>query len=246
MIIKPATAGDLTEILAWLEQEKVDTGHSFIVNEGTIRDYFARGELFVIRLDGKAAAFQAKRFSPSISVVRPDLRGQGYGRALAEWTIADALKSDVCALEIQCQPGTSIPFWRAMGFTIEKEGEFVEFTGSDAFLVLSRELALPSGSPSDVIIEFYEDGSSQRGQGHALSSHRPEAVRGSTGRIALAHRVVGYHPGNRSTDLNVRILVDGKQVVFDRAKYRDDIGLRRDRYSGAFYLDWIDTCAAQA
>jgi GNAT superfamily N-acetyltransferase len=244
--VEAAGADDLAEILAWLEQEKIDAGYSFIVNEGTIRDYFDSGELFVIRRDGKAVAFQAKRYSPAISAVRPDLRGQGIGRVLAEWTIADALDADVCALEIQCQPGTSIPFWRSMGFTIEKDGEFIEFTGSAAHLVLTREFGLPAAAkPADVLVEFYEVGSSQGGEGKPLSTHRPEAVSADDGRISLARRVVGYHPGARSNDLNVRIVVEGKQLVSDRAKYRENVGLRRDRHSGAFYLDWIDAAAAE-
>lgn len=128
-----------------------------------------------------------------------------------------------------------------MGFTIEKDGELAQLIGSPASLVLSRQLAVPQGAePVDVLIEFYEDGLSQRGEGVPLSSHRPVSSKADDGRIVFARRVVGYHPGNRSTDLNVRFVVDGKQLAFDRCKYREDLGLRRDRRSGAFYLDWLD------
>ncbi len=237
MDVMQATEDDLATILAWLKKEQDDEGFSFIVNEPAIRAFFDQGQLAVIRLDGDAVAFQAGRYSPQITAVRPDLRGSGYGRRLFEWTLAQAEAHDVCILDIDCQPGTSVPFWRHMGFEMEREGsELIELTGSKAHRTLNRRLAMPIGAPTAVVVEFYDE-TARYEHGEPLAALSAEAVRTPDGRIHLPERVIARGGAGRGEDLHVRLVVDGVEVEFDRAKYHLDQGMRRDPVSGAFFLD---------
>lgn len=244
MKVETGTQADLDEVLRWLKDEYDETGSSFWVNRGAITQSLEYDSFFVIREGGDAVAFQMGRYSPSIVAVQPDRRGRGYGRAFAEWTIEDARTNGVCVLAIECQPPTSIPFWKRMGFQMVKETEATEWVGGDARLVINKEFDLPKGPKVDVMIEFYPDGAQHTGSNEAaLSEHRPRAVRSEDGQILLAYRVMGLHEGRDTNDIVIKIAIDGEVLCFDRAKYVSHFGVQRDRHSGTYYVDAIDPAA---
>jgi GNAT superfamily N-acetyltransferase len=53
---------------------------------------------------------------PDILEIRPSERGKGYGRRLAEWSIAECIKRGCDTVDVQCAPFSSRDFWMKFGF----------------------------------------------------------------------------------------------------------------------------------
>lgn len=234
-----STDADLSFILAWLKTEDAETGEGFWCNRRIVEAHHAEGDLLILREDGKAVAFQLGALvQPGIMEVRPDCRGRGYGRMLAERRLKEAWEKDLCLLHIECTPITSRPFWERMGFTVDP------LSGNDAFMVLSKRVDLDSSLPQvQVKISFFPERALYNHPRPApLSVWQPDAVRLDDGTIELGQRVVGYKRPLAPGDLVVEIVVNGKVIFFDKAK-RDrayELGLEQQAATGAWYMDCID------
>jgi GNAT superfamily N-acetyltransferase len=241
-LICVSTENDLPVIHDWLKREYDQEGEGFYVNFNLIADAHQEGRLIVLRKDGEAVACQwGALIQPGILVVRPDQRGHGYGRALVEYRIQQALLDDeVCVLRIECNPPSSIPFWEQMGFKLVPDNEMVRLSGGYACRILNRQFELPADRPSvPVQIGFYPERAKSDAAVPALSEHRPQAVQLPDGSIMLAERVVGFLPkGNILDDLVVKIQVAGEVLYSGKAKYADEWGVESDG-EGAFYLYYI-------
>jgi len=237
--IGPSTDGDLRFILAWLKAEDGKTGEGFWCNRRIVEECHDEGDLLVLREDGKAVGFQLGALvRPGIMEIRPDCRGKGYGRMLTERRLQEAMEKDWCLLHIECTPSSSRPFWTRMGFTVDS------LPGKDAFMVLSKKVGLDLGLPRvQVKISFFpEEALYGNPRPAPLSVWEPEAVRLVDGTIELGQRVVGYKRPGALGDIVAEIIVDGKVIFFDKAKYDRayDLGLERQAVTGAWYIDCID------
>ena len=96
------------------------TGRGFWNNVDIIRDAAAQGGLHVLRIPDVGFrwpfAYVAARTSIDILEVHPGYRRQGHGNALARHCIDLARQADVGEITVQCEPRSSVPFWRAIGF----------------------------------------------------------------------------------------------------------------------------------
>lgn len=111
-------------------------------------------------------------------------------------------------------------------------------------MVLAKTVELPAGLPHvKVRISFFpERVLYDKVRPAPLSVWEPEAVRLLDGTIELGQRVVGFQRYGAIGDLVAEIVVDGKQVFFDKAK-RDrayDLGLEQQPVTYAWYIDCID------
>ncbi|MCD9030187.1 GNAT family N-acetyltransferase [Luteimonas sp. Y-2-2-4F] len=119
--IRPSTYADLPLIKEWLELEARD-GVGFIHNWDLIESATADGEMTVFGDLQSPVAFLTYGLSRgSILQVRSDQKGRGIGRKLVEYAIAKADAIGNAVLVIQCEPKTSIPFWRRMGFVAHRD-----------------------------------------------------------------------------------------------------------------------------
>lgn len=237
--IAPSNEKDLKTILAWLEAEEEDTGNGFWCNRGIVEDSHAEGGLILLREDDVAVAFQLGALvRPGIMEVRPDCRGRGYGRMLAERRLEEAREKDWCLLHIECTPSSSRPFWERMGFTLDA------LPGKHAYMVLAKTVELPAGLPRvKVRISFFPERMLyDKVRPAPLSVWEREAVRLVDGPIELGQKVVGFQRYGAIGDLVAEIVVDGKQVFFDKAKRGRayHLGLERQSVTYAWYIDCID------
>ena len=195
----------------------------------------------MLREGNKAVAFQLGRLlSPGILVVRPGLRGRGYGQMLVEFCIREAQTNDVCFLHIQCTPETSVPFWEKMGFTLlptqasPGSSGWHGYTYPHAYMILPKVFDFPAAcSEVSVLIQFSAQCAPDA---QRVLEHRPRAYRRSDGKIALENRVIGFHPA-APIDLVVKITVEGDTIYFDRAKYAERYGVQNRQ--PVFCLDVI-------
>jgi GNAT superfamily N-acetyltransferase len=116
MRVEKATRGDLDFVLSWLQLEYAEKGEGFWSNKDAIRSSLGDDTLWIIRNDGKVAAFQVGNYSADIVCVREDLQGQGLGTKLFEASLARAIRDDVNLLTGECSPPTSLSFWEKHGF----------------------------------------------------------------------------------------------------------------------------------
>lgn len=120
-VLRPADERDLASIRAWLELEERD-GEGFIHNWSLIEAAAAEQEMMVLSgADGLVGFLTYGLTLGSILQVRSDHKRRGIGRQLVEHAIRKANAVGNPILVIQCEPKSSIPFWRRMGFVPHRE-----------------------------------------------------------------------------------------------------------------------------
>ncbi|MEJ8406482.1 GNAT family N-acetyltransferase [Brevundimonas vesicularis] len=233
------THGDAAEICRWLKAEFDVDQDGFWHNRNIIADAVQNEELWVIREEDHAVAFQVGTYAPDILNVRKDRQGRGLGSALFAAALARARADDVVVLNITCMPRSSLAFWQKQGF--EPVGSISEWGEIPARRVLGRTFELPVGIETVVAkIEFYAEGALYDDAIAPFETQTVSGVMGPDGALALERRVIGASPD--AHDLAIRISVAGRQLCFCKAKYDEAkaIGVQRAR-GAAFFVDVIKT-----
>lgn len=243
MEVARATAEDLRAILAWLEREYIEDGEEvgFWNNRRIIDQALEEEELWVIRDQGEAVAYQVGNYAADIANVRKDRQRQGYGSALFEAALARAYADNVNVMKGECSPRTSLPFWEQHGF--ERYGDMTDSGQLTVRRILSRRHDVPAHLPRVVVtIEFCPEAAFHGDDVGPIAVHHVSGGRDSEGAIHLDQRVLALkdsEPDHR--DLAVRIIVDGAELCFTKAKYPEarDAGVVDDWIGGSFYLDVV-------
>jgi predicted N-acetyltransferase YhbS len=151
MEIRHATRADLEAIHAWLIQEKkAGADGNFLCNFDFIANGQRNRRLVVLceAGDKTPVAFCLMTSAElSILAVRADRRGQGFGTVLARHCMEKLRKAGVPGLVGECQPLTSVPFWKKMGFA-PVYSEHPEYKMAIRF---PRTARLPKNKPSHFI-----------------------------------------------------------------------------------------------
>ena len=236
--VQQANEDDVRVILGWLEREYREDGEGFWSNRRKISRSFEEGDLWVIRKDGGAIAFQIGDYGTDVVCVRKDHRRQGYGTALFEFSLTQAIRDNVNVLAGECLTGDSFLFWEKMGF--EPYGGGAPIT---VRRVLHRDHEISADLPRiEVTVSFYPEAVVYSSGVSPLRVHHLTAGRLKNGCIRLPYRVVGMVDDEKpSKDLVVRIVVDGGELCFCKAKYDEAkaIGVRYDGKGHSFYIDEI-------
>lgn len=239
MTIGRATQGDLETILAWLAAEAAGGDQTFHGNRNMIAKGQEEGALFVLREAGEIVAFAlGKPGEIAIQETRPERRGEGHGRMLAQWGIDRARDADIVVIEGECSPSSSLGFWKTMGFR-----EMRPRYGHNpwVYLLLAKPLPLPAGEPVEVVIRIFDQDHLYYDDTPIASEHRPPAALNVDGVIHLAERIVIYVPDlPMGHDVSLEIVVNGERLFFDKAKrsVAEALGVQRDA-GYEFYLDRI-------
>lgn len=121
--IEAPTRNDLAKIRSWLEEERINEGHSFICNWSAIQSSFDENMAFCLRLNNEVVAFiiwqdgvGSRVVELLITAVKPDFRRQGYGEELVKRALGSLRDRGVMAAVIECCPLESEGFWRRQGF----------------------------------------------------------------------------------------------------------------------------------
>jgi len=240
-----ATPKDITCLLAWQKREYDEDGEGFWCNRNLIADALdTPGDMWVIRRNGEAVAFQLGRYSAAILSVRKDYRQMGIGAALVEASVERAFGDDVNALSVQCRPRESLGFWERMGFI--RYGDLEPYSDIKARRVLPRTFDLPLASSTiDVVIGFYPESATY---GDAmdvlpLATHHVTGVRTNDGSIMLDQRIIGLsRPGDENRDTVIKVEVGGVVRCFCKAKYEDAraVGVQHDCLGGTYFIDRVN------
>lgn len=148
--------------------------------------------------------------------VRPDERGRGYGRLLADFMVKRAFDEGRSLIEIGIAPCSAIPFWQEMGFTLV-DGRPGNGGGHYAYRRFHREFPLGAGPQVLCSIEFMTE---KERYGGAIPFHNFQGLgeRLPNNTIQLPERVVCLPPYEASGDPFARIRVDGKEIFYDKLK----------------------------
>ena len=241
--VLPATENDLKVILGWLEREYEEDEEGFWSNRCMItRSFREDRDLWMIRKDGEAVAFQVGVYGTDIACVRKDARGQGYGTALANFSLARAFEDNVNVLCLECCPRSSLPFWEKMGF--ERYGDFSPWDRITVRRVLHRKHDIPTDLPKvEVTVSFYPEAVLYSSGVSPFQVCRLTGGLLENGRVKLPCRVIGLTQDAEPHDLVVKIEVNGDMWCFCKAKYdeAEAVGVQRGRDSHSYYIDEIVT-----
>ncbi len=232
--VQQANEDDVGVILGWLEREYREDGEGFWSDRRKISRSFEEGDLWVIREDRDAIAFQIGDYGTELVCVRKDRRRHGYGTALVEFSLTQAIRDNVNVLAGECLTAGSFSFWKKMGFEPYGGGSPITVRR-----VLHRAHDISPELPRvEVTVSFYPEAAIYSSGVSPLGVHPLTAGRLKNGRITLPYRVVGIAEGK---DLVVSIVVDGAELCFCKAKYdeAEAIGVRYDSKGDSFYIDEI-------
>lgn len=230
--------------MSWLKLEFDNSDDEsfggFYPNRPKIERAHQTGELSVmLHESGDAIAFMV---GWDILEVRPDMRSLGYGETLAEHHIDQARSDDVCVLEIECKPLSSISFWKKMGFTMYSEDE--DDWQVYAFNVLNKSFDLQGDLPqASVSLSFYPESKTWKPDTKPVNEFSPRAARVSSDKVALSERIICFNQFQKlGPDTVLGVIVGGEQVYLDKIYYdtAQEIGVQRDNL-GTYYLDYILT-----
>ncbi len=243
MDVQKATVNDLATVLGWLEREYAeDDVEGFWCNRSMIERALEDGDLWVIRRDSEAVAFQVGDYAADIVSVRKEHRRQGLGDALFAAALERAVEDNVNVLSIECMPRSSWPFWRRHGF--ERYGDMSEWGKITARRVLTRSFDIPSDLPSaDVAISFYPEAATYPRDVPPISVYQVRGGRLDDGAIMLERRVIGLCSDEpEGKDLAIKIAVDGVLRCFGKAKHdeAEEAGVTRDWKGSAFFIDVVE------
>ena len=240
-----ATPEDIACVIAWLKSEYDEDGKGFWCNYNLISDALSKpGDMWVVRRDREAVAFQLGRYSADILSVRKGYRGMGLGAALVEASVVRALRDDVNALSVRCEPKESLGFWERVGFV--RYGYLESYSDVKAYRILSRAFALPTSPSSiDIIVGFYPESSVYGDAKDVLPivEYRVVGAHANDGSIMLNQRVVGLsHYGGKNRDTVVKVEVDGVVRCFCKAKYERArvVGVQHDPLGNTYFIDRVN------
>lgn len=249
-VICRATARDTAAILQWLKTEYDEDGSTgFWCQRNMIQDAEnLEHDLWVYRLDGLAVAFQVGNYAAAIISIRKDYRRSGIGTALVEASVARAIRDDINVLDVQCEPATSIKFWRAMGF--KRHHDHANPHAVSARRTLARRWALPTDLPLvRVRVRFYDEDAifCETASVSPVANFNVIGARLDNGLIQLDRRVLGLEVSHSHRDLTVRIEVDDREICFNKAKslVARQVGVKKDQRGHLVYIDQIEAKANQ-
>lgn len=239
--IRRSTDADIEFIHSWvIEEDALGIPGSFLCNWSLTEECHREGKLLVF-VEGKSGFPVAYQWGglirPGILQVRHDMRGKGIGRNLVARCIANAYRHDECMLYIECNPASSIPFWKAMDFELLDRGGDNHY----AFRTLNKAFALPPNAHEvHVEIGFYPESRRWNKTVPPLVSASPAAARAPDDTVHLAERVFFFealYPN--SSDAVIEIEIDGQRLFGDKAKYpaATRIGVRC--CTNGYYIDKI-------
>lgn len=111
----------LSQLKKWLKLEYKQSGEGFLCNWNVIENCWRDRTLYCSVINGEAAALCAWHQVDFLAVldivtVNPALRQKGVGRRLVKETLSELKRKGAVVVEVECQPRSSEPFWRRVGF----------------------------------------------------------------------------------------------------------------------------------
>ena len=135
-----ATKAQAETVIRWLKDEhlnELEGLSGFYFNRSIIRSAAQYSEMKCLLLGRKIIGFAVfASMTINIFEIRPNARGQGFGRHFATNIINMLFDRGAPEINVECSPRSSEPFWRGLGF-VEKEDMYQSW-GSNPKLVLRK------------------------------------------------------------------------------------------------------------
>lgn len=125
------TEKQLNEIKDWLIEEMNLTGESFYLNWNSIESAFnenkvdyRKSELVTISKNNETIGFIVWSWhclaiysaTIEIAAIKQSFRGNGFGTLIVNKLIPELISKNIYAVNLECAPKSSEPFWRHLGF----------------------------------------------------------------------------------------------------------------------------------
>jgi hypothetical protein len=178
----------------------------------------------------------------SILEVRPDRRGQGVGRAFANYLADQSLAKGELLLEVECAPESSASFWRSVGFDVARKDE--KLIGRR---ILALSQVMPEGPKIPVKIRFLPEAALYYNDNRCapFAVHEIEGVFEPSGRIVLSEKVACFDM-DEGYDLVVHLEVAGKEVYFEKAKRQTARSMGVIPCENGYSIAWLNMDEATA
>ncbi|WPU66522.1 GNAT family N-acetyltransferase [Peredibacter starrii] len=249
--IRVCSKEDLKQVLDWLKAENAaGLPGCFYCNRSLIKESFKKKNVWILDLGkGPIAFLVLNPLCSSIEIleVKHAERGHGYGRKMAEFAISYFKSKNHSIIRIDCQPSSSINFWKKMGFHLYKE----TFKGvskknhysNRAYLKIGKDNYVdPSWPMVSVEIRFYPEQVKWNDKSvEPIVVFKPDCFRKSSNELVLKDRIVFYHPSVfEARDVVICISVEDNKLYMDKAKYEEGkiFGINKQD-NDLFWLDRI-------
>tara|TARA_Y100001934_G_C12309381_1_gene754149 strand:+ start:678 stop:1394 length:717 start_codon:yes stop_codon:yes gene_type:complete len=230
--IRTANENDLFSIREWVSEFRCNLN----IIEQSVRDE----QLIVLEKNNFIVGFLV--LTPCellILEINSKYRGQGYGKALVEWAMAQYFEQDINVVNVECTPETSVSFWKHMGFEIFEKPN--NWDGKQyGYKVLERDLKANLGESKHVLIEFYPESILHSNQEiPPFKTYDMENCMASEGVIDLSRRAICSYI-ELEGDPVISINVDNQNIYKNKIKREcaEKIGVKRDK-SFTYYIDQI-------
>jgi len=232
--IVPASESLVDEIEVWLDAEEAGYSQAlnhwynedcagpqpvrgFRCNWDTTKDRWRRGidRLDVLTVEARAVGFLS---GTDILEIKPDCRGSGYGRLLAQFMLDRLFEEGHSVAEVGIAPASAKPFWIAMGFTpVEERPD--HGAGIYAYKLLPRRFELGSGERMHYGIEFFSEEGRYETPPRPFASYSGIGELMKDGSMQLPERLVCMDPlEDQQVDYFARLTVNGQDLIFDKVK----------------------------
>lgn len=241
MTVKQAILSDFNHILEWLWREYNQDGVGFWYHRKYISEAFRSGELWVIRREEAAVAFQVGHYAPEILCVQKMYRKQGLATELFNASLDRAKRDDVTMLSLECAPAQALPFWKKLGFE-----QFTDPFHPEQIRVrriLPRTFGLSADAPKvQLEVAFGPELFKYKAGTPANFAYQIMGARNPSGTIDLLNRAISPIHLTRNGETFVKIVVDGVQRYFHKAAHPDAVqaGVKQDHRAGTFYIDRVN------
>ena len=222
-IVFDPTERELQEVENWLKQEYEDTGEGFYCNWSIIKESLAQKELITISLDKHTVGFlvlgcRELRATIDILEIRTDHRNKGLGKELVDAVFEHLRADNIYAVDVQCSPSSSEPFWRKLGFRdFPKDRNRTNAGNTELFKVLVHCLKCSTKIPN-LNREYLDLWNSEPGHTLNASPTWTWSLKFKKGSRELEKPIV--HPSNR--DWRVRWRMGDTVIKDDKVKYFDE------------------------
>ena len=242
-VFGPGTRQDADRAVEWLKTEYDRTESGFYCNRRLISAAVDEGNFFALKLSGEPIGFLVLgRQGIDITEVRPEFRGNGYGRLLAEHGIARCKSRGLVLLTGECSPETSVPFWQKLGFDVEPVR-----TAPRAMLVVKSSNKLTSDRSMKVGVSFFPASRTYDKSVDPLAVFSCQGAFDPERGAMLEERIVGSHNwASISPDCVAQLVVDGRTLFEDKLKRPEasTVGFASDP-AGTYYIELIPVQALE-